>query len=289
MKTNRSDDAIAFLTKCRDMMKRGYETAPSLPDLIGWADALYMLGGAYERIEAYEASFKLYEEAMALYICAEKDYKSDTRRETANCLINIGGVFELKKEYDRALENYNKALEINRRLAVRDGDELSLKHLMASCTHTAELCETMGQLVEALALFREKADVGIRLSKLKPAVEPPEILFLTPSENFAERLEQLESKLPWYSLLFEMEEHPSQDKMYITYFTMGRLTEELARKTNNLCLWQEALRLFEASENILRTIYAEFSDNELEKKLREVKSCAKRIKNQINQGGNSNE
>ncbi len=138
MKTNRSDDAIALLTKCCDVMKRGYETAPSLSDLMGWADALYMLGGAYEHIEAYEVSSKLYGEAMDLYIYAENDYKSDARRETANCLIKIGGIFELKKEYDRALENYNKALEINRRLAVRDGDELSLKHLMASCTHTAE-------------------------------------------------------------------------------------------------------------------------------------------------------
>ncbi len=289
MRTGHANDAIALLNKCRDLLKSGYESAPTLSDLTGWADALYTLGNAYGHFEAHEASFKLYQEAMALFIEAEKEFKSDTRREVANCLVSIGGIFELEKDYDRALENYIQALEINRRLAVRDGDEPSLKHLASSCTHTAELYETMGRLVDALALFREKADVNLRLYKIKPVIESLEILFLTPPENFSERLERLESKLPWYSLLFELEDNPSRDKMYITFFTMGRLTEELARQYNDDSLLRDALPLFEASEVILNMIHNEFPEKGLEQKLREVKSCVKRIKNRINQGGTSDE
>ena len=288
-KTGHIDDAIALLTKRADMLRKSCENTPILSDIKGLADALYDLGSSYEHYEAYEVSMKFYTESLSLYNLAEKEYNADTRRETANTIISIGGIYELTKDYDTAFLKYKEALEINRRLAVRDGDEQSLKHLAASCTHTAELCETMGNLVEALALFREKTDVNLRLSKLKPVISPPEVLFLNPPEDFIERLERFESKLPWYSLLFEMEENPSRDKMYITYFTMGRLTEELARQHNDNSLLQDAMSLFEASEAILNMVHEEFPEKGLESNLREVKSSVKKIKNRINQGGTSDE
>ncbi|HOP10386.1 MAG TPA: tetratricopeptide repeat protein [Oscillospiraceae bacterium] len=284
LKTRHIDDAVALLTKRRDMLKNAYKEAVILSDLLGWADALYDLGSAYSHYEAFDAALKLYDEAISLYNTAERDFKADSRREIANCLISIGGIYELNKDYQSALEQFEKALEINRRLAIRDGDESSLKHLSASCTHTAELYEMMERLVDALALFREKADVNLRLSKLKPVIEAPEILFLVPSENFAQRLERLESKLPWYSLLFEMD-NPGHDKLYITYYTMGRFTEELARKNNRPELYDESLKLFEASESILNTLTEEFSDLKLDAQLREIKSAVKRIHSYINQKG----
>ncbi len=282
-RTSRIDDAVALLNKKRDLLKSGYESAPSLSDLTGWADTLYALGNVYGHYETHTASYKLYREAMSLYIEAEKEFKSDTRREVADCLVVLGGIHELERDYDRALEHYLRALEINRRLAIRDGDEPSLNHLASSCTHTAELYETMGRLVDALGLYREKADVNLRLSKIKPVIETPEVLFLSPPENFSERLERLESTLPWHSLLFELEENPCRNKMYITYFTMGRLTEELAGQNNDNRLFKEALRLFEASRAILDMIREQFPDQNLEQKLREVTSGVKRIKNRIRQ------
>jgi len=288
MKTGRNDDAIALLTRMRDMLKKGYENTSDLSDLIGWADGVYYLGNAYGQYESYDVSLKLYEEAMTLYLSAERDYKTDTRRSVANCLIGIGGIFELRKDYDAALEKYEKALEINRQLAVKNDDEYSLKHLAASCTHTAELYETMGYLVKALSLFREKADVSLRLSKIKPVIEAPEVLFLTPPEDFFQRLERFESKLPWYSLLFEMD-NPSRDKLYITYFTMGRLIEELAEKNKEPGLYPEALKLFETSDSILSMLAEEFPETEKEIKLREIKSAVRRIRSLIMQGGNHDE
>jgi len=282
LKTRHIDDAVALLTKRRDMLKNAYKKTVILSDLLGWADALYDLGSAYSHYEAYDAALKLYDEAISLYDTAERDFKADSRREIANCLISMGGIYELNKDFQVALEQFEKALEINRRLAVRDGDESSLKHLSASCTHTAELYEMMERLVDALALFREKADVNLRLSKLKPVIEAPEILFLIPSENFIQRLERLESKLPWYSLLFEMD-NPGHDKLYITYYTMGRLTEELAKKNNRQDLYDESLKLFEASQTILNALAEELADPKLDTQLREIKSAAKRIHSHINQ------
>lgn len=283
LKIGRNNDAIALLNKRCDLVKAGYDKAPNLVDLIGWADVLYDLGGAYEQYEAYDASIKLYEEASSLYLDAERDFKIDTRRSLANCLTSIGGIFELKGDYDNALEKYEKALEFNRRLAVKDDDEPSLKHLAASCTHTAELYETMGRLVDALALFREKADVNLRLSKLMPVIEPLETLFLTPPEDFIQRLERFESRLPWYSLLFEMD-HPGHDKLYITYFAMGRLIEELAKDNNDPKLFAETLKLFEASQLILGLLAEEYPDEQKEIKLREVKSAVRRINSQLTEG-----
>ncbi len=106
---------IYYLIRNYDLSIDSYNSALVLTEGIKKAELMAKLGGIFERKGEYESSIEICNGALELV-------KGSWTAEEALALQNIGNVYLSKKEYDKALGQYEKSLEIREKI----GDELGI-------------------------------------------------------------------------------------------------------------------------------------------------------------------
>ncbi|WP_434222171.1 CHAT domain-containing protein [Limnospira platensis CENA597] len=115
----------------------------------GWVSVILdYLANLYQQTEDFEKAIAVLERGLAIV------RESQDKSREYGLLYQIGGVFYKLKDYDRALEYYQSALEVAQGLTERQpGYEANAYYMLGV------MCEFLGRLEEGLANYRE----GLRL------------------------------------------------------------------------------------------------------------------------------
>jgi len=107
-RNNENDKAISYLNKSKDLNI-------SLEKPLNAADADVVLGIIYKNNAQYDQAIEYYSAAYEVY---EKESDYDPM---ATCILNIANVYGRQDNWEGALENYNRTLEIAKKLKHNEG------------------------------------------------------------------------------------------------------------------------------------------------------------------------
>ena len=96
----------------------------------------------------------------------EMDENSETMRELANSLDNVGFVQRLTGHSQSSLASHEESFSLRRRLLVTQGETPELlRNLSASLNSVGQLRQQVGDLAGSLAAYKESAAIARRLMK----------------------------------------------------------------------------------------------------------------------------
>ena len=135
----------------------------------------HSIAQTHEKLNQKEQAIDAYHQAMQVL----SEQKMEKHLEYARSLILLAKLFKANEEYDKALDSYQKALDI---CLLNDGE-------FPSRIHTAELCETIGDLQVAMqqsdsAIESFERSAEIRRRSGKPEDDPT-------VQNLAKKISEL--------------------------------------------------------------------------------------------------
>jgi tetratricopeptide (TPR) repeat protein len=125
------------------------DAARTVGDRVGEADALNVLGIAYEQLSRYQESIEHHRYALAIY------REIGHRAGEGDALNKLGIAYDMVAQYTESLDCYRQALAIRRDIGDRDGEGNTLQNLSYACRISGRYAEARGYLTDSLALHRE--------------------------------------------------------------------------------------------------------------------------------------
>lgn len=197
-----------------------------MKDTLGIAFGYMNLGNAYMQLQHFEKVEHFYLKAIHFYNIL------NNKEQVANGLSNLGVLKQLQKQWDAALENYQKGFEI--------GKELNDYNIKANCLNNmAEIYMEKGDYEKALAYnydaleLRELMDVDVDVSDshfsiAEIAIKQKNIALAEENLNLAlqicSRIGYIQGKINYYKLFSELQE---QKNNYQSAFQNYKLYKQL--------------------------------------------------------------
>jgi len=228
-RNNENDKAISYLNKSKDLNI-------SLEKPLNAADADVVLGIIYKNNAQYDQAIEYYSAAYEVY---EKESDYDPM---ATCILNIANVYGRQDNWEGALENYNRTLEIAKKLKHNEGllsfvysNRANAQRKLGFPEKSLEDSKRAYDLRKDKASPEEKAHsligIGHSLSSLNRIDEA--IDYYNQAKVLSEKSEgMLETKERVYEALFYIYAKSDRDKqavdaarLYISYKDSVRNTE----------------------------------------------------------------